>query len=494
MMARVLAERYELRRRIAVGGMAEVYEAHDLRLVRDVAVKILRADLPDARARERFEHEARLSAGLDHPNVVTVFDVGEDGARPFIVMELVDGEDLAHRLATSGPLSPNDAVRVLDGVLRALEAAHARGIVHRDVKPGNVLLGRDGRVCLADFGIAKAVAAATADLTMAGQVIGTPRYLAPEQLRGEPATPRSDVYSAGIVLYETLAGPVGWTEGATAMAPSSADLAVTPLVARRPDVPAALAAVADRARSFDPADRFADAVAMRAALGAGRPPPRAVERPGTVVSPPTQVLAATSLQPAARTAHASTPSSTPVAAEPTRRVPVLAVVGAVVVLAGATVLALSALAARDGDAAPVTTSTPATTPERSTTAASAVVVTVPATTARATTTPLATTSTTVRSTSTTARPTTTTTLDVPVSIDQLVQLLSFDTAGFGERAATLLADLKQIRTINPKHKGGRDLRDAAIAELAAIEGWRRQAAIDERIAGYAIDLLRPLVG
>jgi tRNA A-37 threonylcarbamoyl transferase component Bud32 len=183
-MTDVLDDRYELGVALGSGGMAEVFEAFDRSLGRRVAVKFLKADLPDPRARERFEREARTAASFTHANAVTVYDVGDDGQRPYIVMELVEGRTLADLLAEQGQLPPNAAARITDEVLAALGAAHDRGLVHRDVKPGNVLITRDGLVKLADFGIAKAASDATAGLTATGQVMGTPKYLSPEQAAG----------------------------------------------------------------------------------------------------------------------------------------------------------------------------------------------------------------------------------------------------------------------------------------------------------------------
>src|SRR3954454_10113864 len=197
----VLADRYEFGPRIGVGGMAEVVRARDLRLDRPVAVKLVRADHVDAATRERFRREATSSAGFVHPNAVTTYDAGESDGWLYLVMELVDGPSLAARLA-DGPLDPADATTVAAAVLAALAAAHGAGFVHRDIKPGNILLGRDGAVKLADFGIARRFDDVAHDLTTTGTFIGTAKYASPEQLAGRPATPASDVYSLGIVLFE----------------------------------------------------------------------------------------------------------------------------------------------------------------------------------------------------------------------------------------------------------------------------------------------------
>ena len=279
----VLAGRYELGATLGAGGMARVVEAHDRLLDRAVAVKLLRDDVAiDPAIRERFLREARTAARFTHPNAVAVYDTGQDGRQPWIVMELVRGEDLSRRLSRTGALRPDDAVRIADAVLAALGAAHRDGMVHRDVKPGNIMLLDDGGVKLADFGIAKSVQDATAGMTATGQVIGTAKYLAPEQVEGRPATPASDVYAAGVVLYEMVAGQPPY-DGDNAIAIALAHTRQPGPDVRRvaPHVPEALAAAISRAMAKDPADRFADAEQMREAL-AGRATPAA----------PTQVLAA----------------------------------------------------------------------------------------------------------------------------------------------------------------------------------------------------------
>jgi len=247
--------------------MAEVFAGYDRSLDRRVAVKFLRADVGDPRARERFEHEARAAASFTHPNAVTVYDVGEDGRRPYIVMELIEGQDLAAVLAQRGPLASAEAIRIVDQMLAALAAAHAHGFVHRDVKPGNVLLAPDGVAKLADFGIAKAVSDATGSMTVPGQVLGTPMYLAPEQAAGETATPRSDLYSTGVVLYEMVTGAPPFTGDTPVAIALAHQHATVPLLSeRRSDIPPAVNATVTRALEKDPARRFPDAGSMRAAL------------------------------------------------------------------------------------------------------------------------------------------------------------------------------------------------------------------------------------
>jgi serine/threonine-protein kinase len=260
--------------------MATVYEAHDDLLDRAVAIKLLRADsLADATARQRFAGEARNAARLSHPHAVAVYDVSSSGDQPFIVMELVRGSTLEDVLAESGPMDPAAVVAVGSQVLAALHAAHRRGLVHRDIKPANILLP-DGvvptrpeqlpGVKLADFGIAKATHEATVGLTMVGQVIGTPKYLSPEQVKGERATHLSDLYATGVVLYEMLAGrPPFQHDSALGLALAHREDEPPPLDEVRPGLDPALVELIHQALDKDPANRPADADAMREALLAG---------------------------------------------------------------------------------------------------------------------------------------------------------------------------------------------------------------------------------
>ena len=280
---RVLAGRYRLGGLLGRGGMAEVYDGYDERLHRQVAVKLLRADLAaDPDIRGRFEVEARSAAQLSHPNVVGVYDTGEDGGTPFIVMERLPGETLGDRMA-AGPVEEAWLCRVAGDVLGALGAAHAAGLVHRDVKPGNILIGADGCAKVADFGIAKSAEVA-GDPTGTGLLVGTPAYLAPERLEGRPATERSDLYSFGVVLYEALAGAKPF-RGTTPVDVATAVLNTQPPPLRdlRPDVDPQVAAAVQRALSKDPAARPATAAEMAAAL-AGGPLPAA--DPTVVVAVP----------------------------------------------------------------------------------------------------------------------------------------------------------------------------------------------------------------
>jgi eukaryotic-like serine/threonine-protein kinase len=262
----MLAGRYELGEELGSGAVGRVFSAHDQVLGRDVAVKLLSPD-SDAVTRQRFVREARTAARLHHPNAVAVYDTGEADGQPYLVMELVRGQSLADLIERQGPLEIDEAVAITAGVLQGLEAAHRAGMVHRDVKPGNVLLPDDGGVKLSDFGIAKALDDESADVTMAGVLMGTPTYLAPELLVGEPPSPASDVYGVGCLLYAQLTGDPPFTRGdAMAIAYAHRNEAVPAIESRRPDVPADLAAVTMRALAKEPGERYPTASAMRTAL------------------------------------------------------------------------------------------------------------------------------------------------------------------------------------------------------------------------------------
>jgi len=262
----VLADRYRLENRVAAGGMGEVWRATDTLLERNVAVKLLRSSLAeDPVVSERFRREALLAAQISHPNMAGVYDYVQSTGRPGIVMEFVDGETLAERLAREERLGVAESVRIGGGVLSALRAAHTTGIVHRDVKPGNVMLGAAGEVKVTDFGIARA--ASDHMLTETGMVIGTAHYLSPEQVGGSPATPASDLYSVGAILFEMLAGRRPF-EAETPIAVAMKRLTEDPPTVRslRPDTPQPVARVIARALAREPGDRYGSAEEMRVAL------------------------------------------------------------------------------------------------------------------------------------------------------------------------------------------------------------------------------------
>jgi len=276
--------RYRLVRRIATGGMGEVWEADDTVLGRRVALKVLVEELAaDRRATRRFVREARATARLTHPNVARVYDFGRDGGAPFLVMELLQGETLADRLA-AGPLPPAEAARIAASVADALDAAHQLGIVHRDVKPANVMLTPAGEVKVMDFGIA-AAADETHSTTGSG-LYATVAYVSPERVAGEPATPASDVYSLGAVLYELLCGRPPFT-GSTPALVARAHLHDPPPPVRRiaPWVPPRLAEAAEAALAKDPARRPSSAAALAARLRSAARLPAAPPEPGPRPAP-----------------------------------------------------------------------------------------------------------------------------------------------------------------------------------------------------------------
>jgi serine/threonine-protein kinase len=279
---RRLTDRYILEEELASGGMGALWLARDEVLGRSVAIKVLHDHLAgDEELLERFRMEAVAAARLSHPAVVRVFDTGTSDGVVFIVMELVEGATVAELLAERGALPPGEASHIARGVLNALAHAHREGVIHRDVKPGNILVTRGNQVKLADFGIAKA-AFAEEDLTTTGNLLGTSRYLSPEQVAGGDVDERSDLYAVGVVLYEMLTGRPPF-EAETHIATATMRLTKDPAPPRslRPGIPRGLEAVVTRALARDPAERFQSAQEMSAALERAAPGTRpAPERPG----------------------------------------------------------------------------------------------------------------------------------------------------------------------------------------------------------------------
>src|SRR4051794_24748330 len=269
MNGELVANRYELQEVVGTGGMSTVYRAVDTLLERNVALKILHPHYGgDAEYVERFRHEARSVAQLSHPNIVTVIDRGESDGQQYIVFEYVDGESLKQLVDRSGPLPARRAIELTLQVAEALAFAHNAGLVHRDVKPQNVLVTEDGEAKVTDFGIARSLDVEHG-VTQTGTVLGTSNYLSPEQARGQTVTPATDVYSLGVVLYELLTGEVPFP-GETFVAVAMKHINEEPpsVLERRPDVPVRLAAAIDRALAKEPRQRFASMDAFAAELEA----------------------------------------------------------------------------------------------------------------------------------------------------------------------------------------------------------------------------------
>jgi eukaryotic-like serine/threonine-protein kinase len=286
---RLLGGRYELDGVVGRGGMAEVYRARDIRLDRIVAIKTLRADLArDQIFQARFRREAQSAASLNHPSIVAVYDTGEDMATgmpiPYIVMEYVDGRTVRDLLQEGHRLLPERSLEIIDGVLRALDYSHQAGIVHRDIKPGNVMVTRNGDVKVMDFGIARAMSDAQATMTQTAQVIGTAQYLSPEQARGERVDSRSDLYSTGCLLYELLTGRPPFT-GDSPVAIAYQHVRENPVPPSRvdPDVPPWADAIVLKAMAKPPGDRYQTAADMRADLQ------RAASGMPVAAAPPTRL-------------------------------------------------------------------------------------------------------------------------------------------------------------------------------------------------------------
>lgn len=313
---RRLGDRYELGDALGRGGMAEVLEGKDMRLGRRVAVKILRPDLAkDPAFQSRFRREAQSAASLNHPNIVAVYDTGEDVLEdetgtvvvPYIVMEHVDGQTLRQLLASGRRLLPERALEITAGILAALDYSHRHGIVHRDIKPANVMLTRTGDVKVMDFGIARALADASATMTAASAVMGTAQYLSPEQARGEVVDARSDLYSTGCVLYELLTGrPPFQGDSPVSVAYQHVSEQLIPPSQIDPAVPPALDGLVMKALAKDPDDRYQTAADFRTDVE------RAIAGIPVTTSIPAVVPGAAAAAAAAETTQRFAPTAAPV--------------------------------------------------------------------------------------------------------------------------------------------------------------------------------------
>ncbi|WP_325471586.1 Stk1 family PASTA domain-containing Ser/Thr kinase [Microbacterium sp.] len=273
---RIIAERYRVDELIGHGGMAKVYRGYDLTLGRDVAIKILDPELArDTAFRTRFRLEAQAASRMSHPSIVRVFDAGDPGSadgatsadsEPYIIMELVHGRLLKDIIA-AGPVSVEDAVRYIDGILEALDYSHRAGVVHRDIKPGNVMVTDRGQVKVMDFGIARAVSDSSSTVAETTQILGTAAYFSPEQAKGEPVDARADLYSTGVVLYELLTGRQPFRgDSPVAVAYQHVSEAPVPPTEVKEDAPKTLDPIVLRALAKDPYQRYPDAASFRLAL------------------------------------------------------------------------------------------------------------------------------------------------------------------------------------------------------------------------------------
>src|ERR671931_2714777 len=262
----LISDRFRLEEKIGAGGMSTVYRAYDPTLERWVAIKLMHRDIStDPDQLERFRREARAVARLSHPHVVTVIDAGEDEGAAFIVFEYVEGETLKDRIKRLGRLPVPEAVAYAIEVARALAAAHAQRLVHRDVKPQNVLIDGEGRAKVTDFGIARSLEAQ--GLTATGRVLGTTDYVSPEQAMGRGVDARTDIYSLGVLLYEMLTGEVPFTaQTVVGVAMKHVNEDMPDVQKRRPEVSSALAAVIERATAKDPKQRYPDMASCLADL------------------------------------------------------------------------------------------------------------------------------------------------------------------------------------------------------------------------------------
>lgn len=463
----LFAGRYQLGAPLGAGGYSRVLRAYDVRLDRQVAVKMLDVRSSDPSARERFVREALISGRINHPNAVTVFDTGDADGTLFITMQLIEGEDLAHHLRRVGPLSPDEAVAIADQVLAVLEVAHDNGIIHRDIKPSNILIQDDGAARLADFGIARTLDELTSGLTKTGQIIGTAKYLSPEQAAGQPLTAATDLYSTGIVLYEMLTGAVPFDgDHAVAVALAHQQRPVPPLRDQAAHVDPDLAAVVQRALAKDPAERYASAASMRAALDqspaastvvAGGSLATTASLPpdgGLATSPATDAVDATAPLP-----HTVGATSTPPSESPwfRRHRPLVVAFGLAALIA---LIAVAALA-RDDTSDNVATDSPAGNP----------LVSGPAATDDA-------------APDTTAAPSSAVAV---MTIGELADRIAADPDSFGEKGSDLLNKVQEVQ----REKSDKQAEKASKV-LEEIDKWVAEGKLDANVGQDARAILQPI--
>jgi serine/threonine protein kinase len=493
----VIAGRYELQRLLGAGGAGRVYAAIDTRLDRRAAIKLVSADQAesnDPASTARFVAEARTGARFAHPNAVTVFDAGSSDGYLYLVTEIVDGANLAQYLDAHGALDLDHAVRVADQILGALAAAHAAGIVHRDVKPSNVLLDTEGNGKLADFGIAKRLDDVESSLTADGHFVGTPRYASPEQAAGRPATAATDVYAAGVVLFEMLTGgPLYEGDEPVAVAIAHQTAPIPDVRAIRPDVPPALAAIVRKALAKSPSDRYPDAGALRRALSGPVVPPGATVGGRDTRAYPNSPLVTTAVQrrpgPSADDRLLAMSAAAPGEGTASRRPLWLwAALGGLVAVS----LAVAVLAERDdpdSSGQPLDRANSAD-PTRATAASP---TTVPVSAGPPTPTAPATTPTTTQSPTTTAPPATTLPPATPPPLGNPVDLVSLigfveQSASVGSRQGDLLTELRGVA-----ESSGLDQRQVAHDAAKQIHDWAKHDEVEVTIANFSIEILNDII-
>ena len=445
----LLAGRYRLGAPLGSGGMARVYEATDEVLGRRVAIKVLPAEGAEEELRSRFVREAGTAASFAHPNVVGVYDAGDDGGTLFLAMELIEGSTLVTVLAERAPLDEAEAVGIAEQVLDALDAAHAAGVVHRDVKPGNILVSGEGTVKLVDFGIAKAVSDIETVLTGKDAIVGTVRYMSPEQTMGEAATPESDLYAVGVMLYEMLAGSPPFTgDTTTSVALAHQQRPVPSIRESRPEISEAVDLVIRRALAKDPKDRPGTAAEMRRALRLAAPT-RTLVMPAPGADP---TLRQPRPQGGEEIPAAAPPPSRPRSPSPARPGRLGWLVAGLA--AGAIVTAALLRVEGPSTALPLDDETGLTTTEATTTTAPEEIGDA---------------------------------LDAAETIGHLTDILAPDPRAYGPRGMDLLEGLHDVQ-----ERMSRNPRDKARDLLEKIEDWLEKGQIDERMARRVVEIVGPL--